>query len=119
MALAYYFDVHIPRAIKNGLLLKGIDVLTSQDDDTSLLSDFEILKRATEKNRVMVSFDDDLLSIAANLISKGDKFGGLIYAHPMRITIGKCVKDLELIALSLLPDEMKNQIIFLPLKSDV
>lgn len=116
MALAYYFDVHIPRAIKNGLLLRGIDVLTSQEDGTSLLPDFELLRRATEQNRVMVSFDDDLLSIAANLVSRGDEFNGLVYAHPMRITVGKCVKDLELIALSLLPDEMKNQIIFLPLK---
>lgn len=64
----------------------------------------------------MVSFDDDLLSIASEMISRNEEFSGLVYAHPLRITIGKCVKDLELIALSLMLHEVKNKIIFLPLK---
>jgi hypothetical protein len=32
MAVGVYMDVHIPRAITNGLRLRGVDVLTAQQD---------------------------------------------------------------------------------------
>jgi hypothetical protein len=37
MAIAFYFDVHIPKPITNGLRLRGVDVLTSQEDATTTL----------------------------------------------------------------------------------
>lgn len=50
MAVGIYMDVHIPRAITNGLRLRGVDVLTAQEDGTITLTDTELLKRATELN---------------------------------------------------------------------
>lgn len=35
MAISYYFDAPVHRAIKLGLQLKGVDVLTAQEDDKS------------------------------------------------------------------------------------
>lgn len=58
-------DAHIPKAITNGLRLRGIDVLTAQEDNADKLSDPELLERATALNRVLFTFDDDLLAEAA------------------------------------------------------
>ncbi|MDT8405516.1 MAG: hypothetical protein RQ738_13165 [Sulfuriflexus sp.] len=46
---------------------------------------------------------------------EGVEFAGVIYAHQMRITIGRCVEDLELIAKLAEPEELANRVEFLPL----
>jgi hypothetical protein len=115
MSVRLYMDVHIPRAITNGLRLRKIDVLTAQEDEASLLSDDRLLERATQLDRVLFSFDDDLLVIAKQNISIGKNFSGLIFAHPLTITIGTCIQDLELISNVLEIEETSNQIIFLPI----
>lgn len=61
MAVGIYMDVHIPRAITNGLRLRGVDVLTAQEDETITLTDAQLLDRATELGRMLYSQDDDLL----------------------------------------------------------
>ena len=38
MAIALYMDAHIPRAITIGLRLSGVDVITSQEDNTDNLT---------------------------------------------------------------------------------
>jgi hypothetical protein len=40
-------DVHVPRAITEGLRLRGVDVLTAQADGTAELFDDKLLDRAT------------------------------------------------------------------------
>lgn len=115
MTLGFYMDVHIPRAITNRLKLKGIDVLTAQDDGAILFSDDKLLDRATSLERPLVTFDDDLLSIASNHLKTNKEFSGIIYAHPLKITIGECIQNLELISNVVTINEIKNQIIFLPI----
>ena len=115
MNIRLYMDVHIPRAITNGLRLREINVLTAQEDGSSLLSDEDLLLRATQLNRVLFTFDDDFLSIASKKILNGDEFPGLIFGHPSEISIGTCVQDLELVSKTLELIEIKNQIIFLPI----
>jgi hypothetical protein len=115
MAINFYFDVHIPLAITNGLRIKGIDVLTAQEDDGDQLPDDKLMERATQLNRVLFTFDSDLLVIGAKFKSKEINFSGLTFAHPIDITIGQCVQDLEIISNILTLEETKNQIIFLPI----
>jgi hypothetical protein len=43
------------------------------------------------------------------------EFSGLIYAHPLRISIGQLVQDLELIAKTTEPFEWRKYIEHLPL----
>lgn len=104
MPIALYMDAHIPRAITLGLRLRQVDVLTAQDNHGALLSDAELMDRATVLNRVLFSFDDDLLAEAANRQRENKTFSGLIYAHPLHMSIGQCVKELELIAKAARPD---------------
>ena len=59
-------DVHVPAAITAGLRRRGIDVLTSQEDDTREVDDEVLLARATGLSRVLFSQDQDLLRIATD-----------------------------------------------------
>ncbi|HWP92034.1 MAG TPA: DUF5615 family PIN-like protein [Thermodesulfobacteriota bacterium] len=115
MAIAIYMDVHIPRAITVGLRLRGVDVLTAQEDNSANLSDPELLERATASKRVLFTFDDDLLIEARKRQLVGNPFTGLIYAHPSRVSIGTCIRDIEIIAKAAELDDIANRVEFLPL----
>lgn len=109
-------DEHVPRAITAGLRLKGIDVLTVQEDNSHSKSDPELLDRAVFLKRAIFTHDDDLLAEATKRQRTGVFFYGVIYAHHLKVSIGTCVKDIELISKFNDIEEMRNQVIFLPLK---
>lgn len=115
MALRYYTDVNIPRAIVLGLRLRQVDVRTAQEDGARMLSDAALLDRASNLGRVLFTFDDDLLAEAAKRQRERRSFAGLVYVHPLRISIGQCVDDLALIAEVGEPEDLQNRIEFLPL----
>jgi hypothetical protein len=108
-------DHHVPAAIADGLISRGIDVLTTTSDQTERFDDESLLARATLLNRVLFSQDRDLLVIAHQWQQNKREFSGLIYAHQLAITIGKAVIDLELIAKALDPEDMINKVEFIPL----
>lgn len=114
MAVGIYMDVHIPRSITNGLRLRGVDVLTAQEDGTITLTDPKLLDRATELGRILYSQDDDLLVEASNRLQKNIEFSGVIYSHQLNSPIGHCVEDLEIIAKMLSPAEIANHVEFIP-----
>lgn len=115
MSLSLYFDEHVHRAIADGLRLRGVDVLTIQQDGRRSLPDPQVLDRATELGRVLFSQDDDLLAEARRRQRAGQPFCGVIYAHALHVTIGDCVRDLELIAKLSVPEDLASQVQFLPL----
>ena len=115
MTVRFYMDVHVPFAITAELRLREVDVLTAQTDDATRFEDSPLLDRAEELNRILFSRDKDLLKIAADR-QRGDRsFSGLVYAHQLRVSIGRCVEDLELIAKTTNPDEWVRKVTFLPL----
>lgn len=116
MSIEIYMDVHVRRAVTDGLRLRGIDVLTAQEDGTAEFEDPELLDRATELNRVLFSQDDDLLREANKRQQTGEMFAGVIYAHQLNITVGQCIRDLELIAKVTEPSEWLNATVYLPLE---
>ena len=75
-----------------------------------------LLDRARELGRVMFSRDEDFLAEATARQRNGKAFAGLIYAHQLRVTIGRCVQDLELIAKCSEPEDFVNRIEHLPLR---
>lgn len=115
MSLSLYMDQHVPRAITDGLRLRGIDVLTAFEDGAAAFSDPDLLLRASQEGRVLFTFDDDLLRVAATWQDQSQSFTGLVYAHPLRVSIGRCIEDLALIAEAAAPEEMHDQVLFLPL----
>ena len=115
MPVALYMDHHVPRAITEALRLCGVEVLTAFEDGSSTLDDPPLLDRATALGRVLFSQDTDLLAEAARRQAAGVPFAGVVYAHPLRVTIGDRGRDLELIGKAAEPDDLRQRIIFLPL----
>jgi predicted nuclease of predicted toxin-antitoxin system len=115
MSVKLYMDVHVRRAVTDGLRLRGVDGLTAREDGAAELEDDSLLDRATELNRVLFSQDDDLLREANKRQQTGETFAGVIYAHQLNITVGQCIDDLELIAKATEPEEWLNNTVYLPL----
>ena len=115
MPIALYMDQHIPRAVTAGLRLRGVDVLTAFEDGASELSDPDLLDRAGERGRVLFSQDDDLLAEGVRRQREGVFFRGVIYVHQLRLSIGACIRDLELIAKAGEPEDFFNCVEIPPL----
>lgn len=64
MALRYFMDHHVRRAVSDGLRLRDVEVLTAFEDGSHRLSDSDLLDRAIELERVLFTQDDDLLAEA-------------------------------------------------------
>lgn len=116
MSVGLYLDVHVPYAITLGLRVRGVDVLTSQEDNTREMADHLLLDRAVVINRVLFSQDKDLLREAQKRQRSGIFFCGVIYAPQVKVAIGECIDDLELIAQCSEPEEWHNRVDYLPLK---
>ncbi len=115
MTISLYMNQHVPRAITLGLRLRGVDIITAYEDGSSALDDPDLLDRASALGRVLFTQDDDLLHEAAQRLRNTIPFGGVVYAHQLQVSIGICIRDLELIAKVGTLDDLSNQVQFLPL----
>jgi hypothetical protein len=57
----------------------------------------------------------DLLAVANQWNRKGEEYPGLFFGHPLQLTIGQAVRDLELAAKVLEPQDVRNLVEYLPL----
>lgn len=89
--------------------------MTAQQYGFRQATDDRLLDSTSELDRVLFSQDDDLFAEAKRRQVEGVQFTGVIYAHQMRITIGQCVQELELIAKLAEPEELANRVEYLPL----
>ena len=115
MSVALYMDEHVPSDITRGLRERGVDTLTVQEDGREGDADPQLLDRATELERVVFTRDTDFLKEASRRQAGGERFAGVIYAHQLRVSIGQCVSDLELLAMACEPEEFADQVQYLPI----
>lgn len=115
MSVAFYFDEHVHFAITSALRQRGVDVVTVQEDGYDGAADGLVIDRATQLARVAFSQDQDFLREAVLLQRLGQPFSGVIYAHQLRVTIGHCISELELVAFATEPNEYWNRLVYLPL----
>lgn len=108
-------DENVPRPITLGLRLQSVDVITVQEDGYSGFTDPQVLDRATELQRVVLSQDEDFLIEANRRKTEGINFAGVIYVHQRSVSIGNCVRDLEIIAKATNSEELANRVQYLPL----
>ncbi len=107
--IKFHLDENVSNAIANGLRMRGIDVTASAEAFLIGASDQQQLAYALSEKRVIFTFDDDFLSLAAT----GMEHSGIIYTRQQRQSIGKVVSDLVLIWECLEPEYMYNNIEFL------
>ena len=115
MSVALCMDVHVRKVVTTGLRLRGVDVLTAQEDGAATWPDDHLLEPALELDRVLFSQDEDLLAEAEQRQRQNRPFAGVIYVHQLGITVGQCVRDLEIIAKAAQADDLRNRVEFLPL----
>ena len=109
-----YMDVNVPAAITDGVRLRGIDVLTAQEDGWRTAKDPALLDRATLLGRALFTMDDDFLAEGALRQRTGVYFAGVIYVHPLETNVGRLVRDLELICVAGGANYMDNRVEWLP-----
>ena len=83
---------------------------------TARLDDPALLDRSLKLGRVIFTRDEDFLAEATARQKRGEVFAGVIYAHQLRVTIGQCVQDLEIIAKCGEPSDLANRVEHLPLR---
>ena len=116
MAQPLYMDVHVPSAVTEGLRRRGVDALTSQEDGTREADDEALLQRAMELGRTLFTQDDDVLAIVSQWQQQGREFDGVVHSHQLGPGIGNIIEDLELISACATKDELRNRLMFLPLR---
>jgi hypothetical protein len=115
MAVPLYLDVHVPQAIADQLRRRGVDVVTAIEDGSALLPDDQLLERARTLGRVVFTQDIRFRALAEDWQRQGRPFAGLLFGHQLRATLGRYVRDLELVALASEPAEWQGQVGHLPL----
>ncbi len=116
MAVAFYMDHNVPRAVTHGLRLRGVDVLTAQEDAAQQMEDSILLDRASFLGRVLFTTDVDLVVEARRRQKAGKPFAGVVFAHQNRVGIGDQIDDLELIAKVAEGEVLANTLLFLPIR---
>ena len=105
MAVKLYMDVHVRRAVTKGLRLRGVDVLTAQEDGTDEWHDPDLLDRAEGLGRILFTQDDDFLRLHA----AGVNHAGIAYA-PQGTSTGDIIRGLMLICQVLDADDMMGHV---------
>jgi hypothetical protein len=85
----------LPLPITRGLRRRGVDVLTAQEDQTSRLSDPELLRRARELGHILFSQDEDLIEEAIRCQRERDPFATVEFSRQLDLSIGRCIGELE------------------------
>jgi Domain of unknown function (DUF5615) len=106
-------DENVPIQITDGLRLRNVDVLTVQEDGLASFPDPAVFDRAIELQRLV--FSEDFLAEAKRRQGEGSNFPGVVYARQSRVSIGDCVRDLEIIAKADHPEDFANRVQYLPL----
>ncbi|MBV6441877.1 MAG: hypothetical protein DYG98_23300 [Haliscomenobacteraceae bacterium CHB4] len=104
----FFLDEHIPKAVAKGLRARSVEVLTCAEADRLTFSDSEHLQFALSRGYVVVTADNDFLTLHA----QGMHHAGIAFAAKP-LTIGQFVSALLLIHEVLEADEMLDHIEFL------
>jgi hypothetical protein len=115
MSLALDMDHHVDRRITEGLRRRERDVLTAFEDGYDRRVDEDILARATELGRIVFTYDEDFLEIAAEWQTDGRRFSGLVYWRSAEMSVGLAIRDLELVTEAVSLEEAENTVMWVPL----
>jgi predicted nuclease of predicted toxin-antitoxin system len=105
-----YADENIERSIIEGLQRRKIEVVSARELGYIGKPDEFHIKKASEIKAVILTHDIDFLRMAS---SPEINHHGIIFSHPKNVSIGQCIRGVELIAKILTGKDMENHIEFL------
>lgn len=91
--IRFFADQHFPAAVTDGLIRRGIDVITAQSVGRCGVNDADQLAYATGQNRVVLTFDSDFLE----LNQQGANHAGIVWCPATKYGIGELVRLLVLL----------------------
>lgn len=110
-------DADVERAIVQGLRRHApdLDLVHSLDVLPEGTPDPEVLGWAAAENRVLISNDRaTMIGFANRRVAAGEPLPGLIVASKKQ-AIGRAIEDILIIAECMSEDEIRDQVVFLPL----
>ena len=113
--ITLYLDENVEGQIVRGLRLRGLDLITAEEDGRGNTPDSLVFDRANELGRVVFSRDQDFLREAKRRQESGESFVGVIYAPKRQVAIGRCIEDLEYMMLAGVPEDFTGRVRYLPL----
>lgn len=87
--IIFYTNESVNIAAAEGLKRRAVKVVTARDAGYLGLSDEDQLEYARRKNMVIVTHDDDFLSLAMKLEHKG-----IVFVHKQKYSIGDLIRNL-------------------------
>ncbi len=105
-----YADENIERSIIDGLRRRKVEVVSAMELGYLGKPDEFHIKKSSEIKAVILTHDIDFLRI---INSQGIKHTGIIFSHPKNVSIGQCIRGIELIANILTDKDMENHMEFL------
>ena len=105
-----YADENIEHSVIEGLRRRRIEIVSAKELGYLSKPDEFHLKKALEIKAVILTHDVDFLRMATN---SGVNHFGIIFSHPKNVSIGQCIRGVELIVNILTDEDMKNHIEFL------
>jgi hypothetical protein len=114
MTIAFYMDHNVHGAIVAALRDAGIDVLTAYEDRFHAVDDARLLDRSTALNRILFTQDEDFFALAAQRQADGIRFCSILYAHPLQVPVGQCVRSLLFFARAATPPDLNSHLFRLP-----
>ena len=115
MTASLYMDHNVVRAVTEGCRDMGLNVLTAFEDGWHERSDVDILERAGALGRVVFTQDTDFIILTTERQTGGVSFPGVVFGKHGSMSVRKVINDLALICHTLTIEELKNQLIWLPL----
>lgn len=106
--LAFYTNESVHIVVAEGLKRRDVKVITARDAGNLGLSDEEQLEYAKKKKLIIVTHDDDFLSLAATF-----EHAGIVYVHQQKYLLGELINKLKLLWDVLEQEDMKNHVEFL------
>lgn len=93
--IKFYTDAHIPLAVIEQLRLHGVDIIRCEDVGKKYAEDHEHLQYATDEGRIIITHDDDFLTLSSEWQQQDKKHAGIIYIlSDKQGVIGIIVKEL-------------------------
>ncbi len=88
--IAFYTNESVNVAVAEGLKRRGVRVISARDVGNLGLSDEEQLNYAAKNNFVIVTHDDDFLTMAITYDHKG-----IVYVHQQKYGVGDLIRKLK------------------------
>lgn len=105
-----YADENIEKSIIEGLRRRKVEVISAKELGYAGKPDEFHIKKALELKAVILTHDIDFLRIAT---TSGLSHRGIIFSHSKEVSIGQCLRGVELIVNVLTDKDMENHIEFL------